>query len=432
MKPLLASIDLVLEVRDYRVPLTSRNPLLDDAIRANGNDTRRIVVFTKRDLAMDAFAGANGARERALRMDRVLRRCVARERASVESASKDGEGESEGDADVFFLHPKRPVAPAHQQTWHAQHSPQALLRIIAQHAATRARLTGTNVLVVGIPNTGKSTVLNALHDAGMAQSLFRPGAHKKVAATGGEAGVTRRLGTPVKLLEGFEVDRVVASRRGKLPSEMQSGYSEVANGVRNTRTDTDADNRRGRNEAVYMRDTPGVFVPYVPDAESMVKLALCSAVKEGLVAYSTLAEYLLWRMDREGRHEYLRYAGLQGPTNSVEELLGSVARRTGKLAKGGGVEYERTADWFVRQWRQGLMGRFVLDEIDEETLEVRRGVDEGGLEKREDGAGDAKVLSRANGEQVTPVSVSQARKALRERRKAKREARRSLGKSSSV
>lgn len=50
MKTMLSSIDLVIECRDYRVPLTSRNPLFEESLA--GRD--RLIVYTKQDL------GSNG------------------------------------------------------------------------------------------------------------------------------------------------------------------------------------------------------------------------------------------------------------------------------------------------------------------------------------------------------------------------------------
>lgn len=46
MKTLLSSIDLVIECRDYRVPLTSRNPLFEESLAGR----ERLIVYTKRDL----------------------------------------------------------------------------------------------------------------------------------------------------------------------------------------------------------------------------------------------------------------------------------------------------------------------------------------------------------------------------------------------
>jgi hypothetical protein len=53
MKTLLSSTDLVIECRDYRVPLTSRNPLFEDSLSGRV----RLVVYTKKDL------GSNGGKE---------------------------------------------------------------------------------------------------------------------------------------------------------------------------------------------------------------------------------------------------------------------------------------------------------------------------------------------------------------------------------
>jgi ribosome biogenesis GTPase A len=46
MKTMLSSIDLIIECRDYRVPLTSRNPLFEQSLAGR----ERLVVYTKRDL----------------------------------------------------------------------------------------------------------------------------------------------------------------------------------------------------------------------------------------------------------------------------------------------------------------------------------------------------------------------------------------------
>lgn len=46
MRTLLSQIDLVIECRDYRIPLTSRNPMFEEALRGR----ERVVVYTKKDL----------------------------------------------------------------------------------------------------------------------------------------------------------------------------------------------------------------------------------------------------------------------------------------------------------------------------------------------------------------------------------------------
>ena len=54
MRTLLNQIDLIVECRDYRIPLTSRNPMFEDVLR----EKERVVVYTKKDL------GSTGSREK--------------------------------------------------------------------------------------------------------------------------------------------------------------------------------------------------------------------------------------------------------------------------------------------------------------------------------------------------------------------------------
>ena len=51
MKTMLSSIDLIIECRDCRVPITSRNPLFEEHLAGR----RRLIVYTKQDLAGKAF-----------------------------------------------------------------------------------------------------------------------------------------------------------------------------------------------------------------------------------------------------------------------------------------------------------------------------------------------------------------------------------------
>jgi len=49
MKEMLSSVDLVIECRDYRVPATSQNPLLDESLAGK----ERLIVYTKQDLGSE-------------------------------------------------------------------------------------------------------------------------------------------------------------------------------------------------------------------------------------------------------------------------------------------------------------------------------------------------------------------------------------------
>ena len=200
-----------------------------------------------------------------------------------------------------------------------------VLNFARDHAAMKASLMGSRMLIVGMPNVGKSSLLNALRKIGV---------HKgKAAHTGAQPGITRKIGTTVKILEGDE-----------------------------------------NSEGVYLMDTPGVFIPYVPNAESMLKLALCGSVKDTIIAPTTLADYLLYQLNLYDPRIYSSYAD---PTNEVIDFLSAVAYKTGRLQKGGTPDVEASALWMIQRWRNGQLGRFVLDDVTAESLERERSDTEG-------------------------------------------------------
>ena len=179
-----------------------------------------------------------------------------------------------------------------------------------------------------MPNVGKSSLLNSLRNV----SLHK----KKAAQTGDQPGITRKIGTSVKIIDDPALD--------------------------------------GEGGNVYVLDTPGVFVPYVPDAETMLKLALCGSVKDTVVAPTTIADYLLYQLNLQDPGLYGMFAG---PTNNITTVLEGLARKQGRLKKGGEVDMEAAALQFIQRWRAGEMGKFVLDDVRETSLRERESALEG-------------------------------------------------------
>ncbi|CZT12435.1 related to MTG1 Peripheral GTPase of the mitochondrial inner membrane, essential for respiratory competence [Rhynchosporium agropyri] len=227
----------------------------------------------------------------------------------------------------------------------------ALLSYIVDHASRTQSLLGSRVLVVGMPNVGKSALLNALRGAGMNN-------HTKAARTGAQPGITRKIATSVNIV----------------PKDGRTGF-----------------------EGVSLVDTPGVFVPFVPDGESMLKMTLVGSVKEKLIAPTLLCDYLLYQINRQpdGPKFYAKYCP---PTNDVVEVLESVCRKTGMLGKGGEPDMDRAALWMMYRWRHGHLGAFILDDVVEDGL-----------------------INKTNEEIGT--SVSQARKLAKEAQRARGKAR---------
>ncbi|KAF9925954.1 Mitochondrial GTPase [Linnemannia zychae] len=195
---------------------------------------------------------------------------------------------------------------------------------IIKYLAKKAKLSGTAsekelttmVMVVGMPNVGKSSLINSLRRIGVKKG--------KAAPTGAIPGITRTVAGTIKVLE---------------------------------------------SPKVYLIDTPGVMIPHIPDPVSAIKVALTGAISDHLFDEEVIADYLLFRLNQAQDYSYMKLFNIKEPTDDINVFLPQVAKYIGALKKGGEYNIPAAAQFLVKQYRLGKLGKFTLDDIQPEALE---------------------------------------------------------------
>lgn len=256
-------VDVVIELRDARLPISSANPLLAEIV----GEKPRVICLTKPDLADD----------KATR--RFLSYFEGQGLPGVAVNARDNKGTKE-------LMNKAKLAAGDS---------------IPRDKANNVPLRAVRVMVAGIPNVGKSSLINAISG-------------RAAARTGATPGLTRAKQW-ITLKSGIEV-----------------------------------------------LDTPGLLWPRIDDPAVAFRLAITGAIGEGGFDTHDLAAHLAAFLGREYPETLLERYRVVVPIEATgEEIVRLVGARRGCLVSGGQVDLTRASDLLLQEFRSGKIGRFTLD-----------------------------------------------------------------------
>lgn len=266
MQNALKQVDMVIEIRDARIPRASRNPMLDQMI----GEKPRLIVFSKSDLADPEMSEAwieklTSENQTAMTLD-LLNDHRAKQKV-IQACLKLTEKKRE--------------------------------RMIARGIRPRAM----RAMACGIPNVGKSTLINRI-------------AGKNRAKTADKPGVTRSL-------SWIHAD-----------------------------------------EKLELLDTPGVLWPKFEDERTGVLLAALGSVNEDILNTSQIALYVISDLQKMYpgllEKEFECEAGC-----TKEEVLKAAALKRRLMKPGDEPDTERAADMFLHELRKSRYGRLTLEKPDE-------------------------------------------------------------------
>lgn len=262
IKENLKFVDAVIEIRDARIVKSSKNPDIDDICK----DKPRIILLNKSDLAEEKITK---------RWIEIL----SNEFVKVTTVnSLTGKG----------LNSIKPLLDELLKEKHEKLKAKGLVNIT------------TRVMVVGIPNVGKSSFINRM-------------AKNNRAKVGDKPGVTRSKQW-IKTKIGIE-----------------------------------------------LMDTPGVLWPKFEDEEVGLNLAFTGAIKDEIMDIETLALRLIERLQQHYPERLLERYKLDSLSDEALENMDNIARKRGAVVSGGNIDYNRVAVLILDEYRGGKLGSISLE-----------------------------------------------------------------------
>lgn len=86
-------------------------------------------------------------------------------------------------------------------------------------------------------------------------------------------------------------------------------------------------------------------------------------IKDSVLGAETIAHYLLFTLNKLNPECYKKMFNLPQPTEDIDVLLPAIAKKIGANLKGGKLDTEHAAHYFIEKFRSGDFGRYTLDEI---------------------------------------------------------------------
>ena len=256
----LSSVDAVCEVVDARIPAASRNPDVD----AIAGRLPRLIALNRVDQADPAVT----ARWRAFFEGKGYR--------VIETDSRTGAG-------------TRAFEPAARE----------ILAEKLERYASRGQNRALKLMIVGVPNVGKSSLINRL-------------AGKKSAKTEDRPGVTRT-----------------------------KQWITVS-------------------ENILLLDTPGILWPKFDDEQTGLLLAFTGAVRDDIMDMETLAWHFVQTLSRVAPQTVESRYGIKLSGDAWEDVQ-ACARKRGFLVSGGEADTERMSRVLLDEYRSGKLGRITLE-----------------------------------------------------------------------
>ena len=255
----LSQIDVVIELLDARIPSSSRNPLIDELVK----DKKRIIVINKSDLA-----------------DPVITKKWT----------------------SYFNSQPGITAIAISST--TDKNPGRIVKICRDLCKDEVWFTRRPVraMIAGIPNVGKSTLINKILG-------------KKKTEVSNKPAVTKRF-QRVSISRGFE-----------------------------------------------LIDTPGVLWPKFEDQTVGYKLAILGSIRDSILDIQDIARFAYIYME-ENYSERLksRFKIEELPAESQEGIT-LIGKKRGFLLKGGTVDYDRSCRLLIQEIRDGKLGTVSFDDV---------------------------------------------------------------------